>query len=176
MTSEAKPANYWMIAIPAALAIVAIGSLSGVLSNSGYSNAWFAGLAKPDFMPPGWVFGAVWTTLYSLMGLSLALVWVAPRSPERDTALQLFFTQLIVNFAWSPVFFGAQMIEIGLVTIIVMFLLAALAAGRFFAIRPLAGMLLIPYLAWLSMATALNFEIGRLNPGADAAPLGLFGG
>ena len=176
MTSEARPANYWLVAIPAAVAIVAVGSLSGFLSNSGYSNAWFAGLDKPAFMPPGWVFGAVWTTLYSLMGLALALVWVVPGSPERTAALRLFSAQLLVNFAWSPIFFGARMIEVGLVAIVAMFLLAAAAAGRFFAIRPLAGMLLVPYLAWLCMATALNFEIGRLNPGADSAPLGLFGG
>ena len=176
MTSEAKPRNYWGLALAAAVAIVAIGGLSGYASNSGYSNAWFAALDKPDIIPPGWVFGAVWTTLYTLMGLALALVWIAPASPQRTVALRLFFAQLIVNFAWSPLFFGMQMIEIGLVTILVLFLLAAAAAGRFFAIRPLAGMLLVPYLAWLCMATALNFEIGRLNPGADSAPLGLFGG
>ena len=167
--------NYWAIAIPAALAIVAIGSLSGYLSNSGYSNDWFAALAKPSFMPPGWMFGAVWTTLYALMGLAVAMVWVSPAGAERSTALRLFFAQLLVNFAWSPIFFGARMIEVGLLAILVMFVLVVLTAWRFARIRPLAGLLLLPYLAWLCVATALNFEIGRLNPGADSAPLGLFG-
>ena len=77
MTSATSNANFWRIAIPAIIGIVALGSLSGYLSNSGYSNDWFAALQKPAFMPPGWVFGAVWTTLYALMGLALALVWTA---------------------------------------------------------------------------------------------------
>jgi tryptophan-rich sensory protein len=127
-------------------------------------------------MPPGWAFGAAWTTLYTLMGIALALVWVAPHGPERTAALRLFFAQLIVNFAWSPIFFGARMIEVGLLTIVLLFALVVLTAWRFARIRPLAGWLLVPYLAWLCLATALNFEVGRLNPGADAMPLGLFGG
>ncbi len=168
--------SVWRVAIPAIIAIVALGSLSGLVSNSGYSNNWFAALAKPGFMPPAWVFGAAWTTLYTLMGIALALVWVAPHGPERTAGLRLFFIQLIVNFAWSPIFFGARMVEVGLLTIVLLFALVVLTAGRFARIRPLAGWLLVPYLAWLCLATALNFEIGRLNPGAGAVPLGLFGG
>lgn len=168
--------SLWKVAIPAIVATVALGSLSGFMSNSGYSNDWFVALQKPSFMPPGWMFGVVWTTLYTLMGLALALVWVTPDSVQRTSAISLFFVQLAVNFAWSPIFFGARLIEIGLVTIAVMFVLVGLTAWRFGRIRPLAGWLLVPYLAWLCLATALNFEIGRLNPGADAMPLGLFGG
>ena len=176
MKSTASTNKLWRIAIPAMIAIVALGSLSGYLSNSGYSNAWFADLEKPAFMPPGWMFGVVWTTLYALMGLALALVWTSPPTAERTSTMRLFFAQLIVNFAWSPIFFGARMIEVGLLTILVMFALAGLTAWRFGRIRALAGWLLVPYLAWLCVATALNFEIGRLNPGADSSPLGLFGG
>ena len=176
MTTSAPKAGFWRIAAPAIVAIVALGSLSGFLSNSGYSNDWFAALEKPGFMPPGWMFGTVWTTLYALMGVALALVWTAEAPGERSAALRLFFLQLLVNFAWSPIFFGARMIEVGLVTILIMFALAAATAWRFGRIRPLAGWLLVPYLAWLCVATALNFEIGRLNPGADSTPLGLFGG
>ena len=168
--------SFWRVAIPAVVAIVALGSLSGFVSNSGYSNDWFAALQKPSFMPPGWMFGVVWTTLYTLMGVALALVWVSPDSTERTAALRLFFIQLAVNFAWSPIFFGARLIEVGLVTIVIMFVLVAVTAWRFWRIRPLAGLLLVPYLAWLCLATALNFEIGRLNPGADSMSLGLFGG
>ena len=167
---------WWKAALVAAPAIVLVGSLSGYLSNSGYSNDWFAALDKPGFMPPGWAFGAVWTTLYALMGLAVALVWASPRGSARRTALTLFLAQLVVNFAWSPIFFGAHMIEVGLLVIAVMFVLAAATAWRFGRIRPLAGWLLLPYLAWLCLAAALNFEIGRLNPGADSTPLGIFGG
>ena len=74
MTATAARPGFWRIALPAMIAIVALGSLSGYLSNSGYSNDWFAGLEKPSFMPPGWMFGVVWTTLYALMGLAAALV------------------------------------------------------------------------------------------------------
>ena len=173
-TQTSRPT--WQIAIPAIIIIVGLGSLSGLVSNSGYSNDWFAALPKPSFMPPAWLFGVVWTTLYTLMGIALALVWVSPPGPERTTALRLFFVQLIINFVWSPIFFGARMIEVGLVTIVIMLVLVALTTWRFSRIRPLAGLLLVPYLAWLCLATALNFEIGRLNPGADALSLGLFGG
>ncbi len=176
MTSRETSSHFWRVAIPAIISIVALGSLSGYLSNSGYSNGWFAALDKPSFMPPGWMFGVVWTTLYALMGGALALIWVTDRTDGRAIALRLFFVQLAVNFAWSPIFFGARMIEIGLLTIVALFLLVALTAWRFWHVRPLAGWLLVPYLAWLCLATALNFEVGRLNPGSDSMPLGLFGG
>lgn len=176
MASTQSRNGVWRVAIPFMIAIVALGSLSGYLSNSGYSNAWFTALDKPAFMPPGWMFGAAWTALYALMGLALALVWASPPSRERTMAVRLFLVQLMVNFAWSPIFFGARMIEVGLLTILVMFALVALTAWRFGRIRALAGWLLVPYLAWLCLAAALNFEIGRVNTGADAMPLGLFGG
>ncbi len=173
---ESKEARSWArIALVASPAIVLLGLASGWLSNSGYGNAWFDGLVKPNFMPPGWMFGAVWTTLYVLMGLALALVWASPPGRDRTAALRLFFAQLVVNYAWSPIFFGARMIELGLLTILLMFALVAATAWRFARIRPLAGWLLVPYLAWLCLATALNFEIGRLNPGSDSAPVGIFG-
>ena len=110
-------------------AIVLLGSASGWLSNSGYGNAWFAALAKPVFMPPGWVFGVVWPILYSLMGLALAMVLAEPPSPRRRKALILFFAQLALNFAWSPIFFAAHDITLG--QMIVIFVMTVLAArGR----------------------------------------------
>ena len=174
--NDAGATSYWRFAIPAALVIIVLGSLSGYFSNSGYDNGWFAALQKPAFIPPGWMFGVVWTTLYALMGMAFAIVWLAWPSRERRNALRLFHAQLLVNLAWSPLFFGAHMIEVGLVTIISLFVLVTLTVRSFGRIRPLAGWLLVPYLAWLCLATALNFEIGRLNPGADAMSLGLFGG
>ena len=163
------------VALIACPTIAILGSVSGWMSNSGYSNDWFSPLDKPAFMPPGWMFGVVWTTLYVLMGLALSLVWTSERNQERTTALRLFFAQLAVNYAWSPIFFGARMIEAGLLTILLIFALVAVTAWKFARIRTLAGLLLVPYLAWLCLATALNFEIGRLNPGSDSAPLGIFG-
>ena len=138
----------WKKALVTVPAIVVVGSLMGIVSNSGFENGWYAALDKPAFQPPGWAFGVVWTTLYTMLGIAVAAILDEPPSPLRRTALTLFFVQLAINFAWSPIFFGARMIDVALVTILVMLLLA----------------------------TALYYETGKLNPGADAAPLGITGG
>ena len=165
----------WKRALLTVPAIVVAGSLIGNFSNSGFGNPWFDSLTKPSFMPAGWVFGAVWTTLYTMLGIALAVVLNEPRSEQRRMAIALFAAQLALNFAWSPIFFGGAMIDAALVTILAMLALASATAIAFGRLRPLAGALMLPYLAWLCLATALNYEIGRLNPGADAAPLGMTG-
>ncbi len=163
---------WWKIALITVPAIVVLGSLSGRLSGSGYGNDWFDALAKPFFMPPGWVFGAAWTFLYVLLGLALAIILAEPSSPRKKTALILFFAQLALNFAWSPIFFAAHDIRLALLVIVVMAALAAAAAGQFWRIRKVAGALMLPYLAWLCFAAALTNAIDRLNPGAGTSLLG----
>jgi tryptophan-rich sensory protein len=158
--------EWWKSALITVPAIILAGSLSGWLSNSGYGNPWFGGLAKPFFMPPGWVFGVVWPVLYALLGIALALILAEPPSSRRRSALILFFSQLALNFAWSPVFFAAHAIRPALAIIVVMVGLAALAASQFRQIRLLAGLLILPYLLWLCFAAALNSAIGSLNPTA----------
>ena len=153
-------------------AIVLLGSASGWLSGSGYGNAWFDALVKPFFMPPGWAFGVVWPILYLLMGISLAMVLAEPASPRRKVALVLFFVQLALNFAWSPIFFAAHDIRLAKIVIFVMAALAAAAAGQFMRLRKAAGLLLIPYLAWLVFAATLNSTIEELNPGAGTSLFG----
>ena len=155
--------------------IVLAGSAIGWLSNSGFSNDWYARLENPSFQPPGWAFGVTWTILYALMGISLAMVLGEPASKRRSTAAALFAVQLGLNFLWSPVFFGLGMIDAALLLIVALTVAVVLTILAFWRIRPLAGALLLPYLAWLCLATALNYETGRLNPGADKAPLGLTG-
>jgi len=162
----------WRVALVTVPAIVGFGSLSGWLSNSGFGNAWFDALLKPAFMPPGWVFGVVWPILYTLLGIALAAILQAPATQRRRTALIFFFIQLALNFAWSPIFFAGHDIRLALYVIVAMALAAALAAGQFRRIRPLAGWLMLPYLAWLCFAAALNAAIGNLNPGAGTALLG----
>ena len=166
----------WKKALVTVPTIVVVGSLMGIVSNSGFENGWYAALEKPAFQPPGWAFGVAWTTLYTMLGIALAAILNESPSPLRRTALTLFFIQLALNFAWSPIFFGARMIDVALVTILVMLLLATATANLFRRIRPIAGWLMLPYLLWLCVATALNYETGKLNPGADAAPLGITGG
>lgn len=158
--------EWWKYALITVPTIVVAGSLSGWLSNSGYGNPWFDGLTKPFFMPPGWAFGVVWPILYVLLGIALALILAEPPSEKRRSALIVFFAQLALNFAWSPVFFAAHAIRPALGIIVVMAGLAAIAASQFRQIRPLAGALMLPYLLWLCFAFALNSAIGSLNPTA----------
>ena len=164
--------DWWKYAFISVPAIVLLGSVSGWVSNSGYGNNWFDALIKPSFMPPGWLFGVAWTTLYTLLGFALALILAEPPSDRRRNALILFFVQLMLNFAWSPIFFAGHDIRLALITIGLMALVAAMAAGQFRRIRPLAGWLMLPYLAWLCFAAALTAAIDRLNPGAGTSLLG----
>jgi tryptophan-rich sensory protein len=167
-----RPTGWGKIALVTVPAIVLAGSASGWLSGSGYGNSWFDDLAKPFFMPPGWAFGLVWPILYALMGAALALVLAEPPSPRKRAALILFFAQLALNFAWSPIFFAAHDITLAKYVIYLMAAIAAAAAGQFMRLRRVAGLLLIPYLAWLIFAATLNSGIEDLNPGAGTSLLG----
>ena len=174
-TVERDERGVWNKALITVPLIVLGGLAMGWLSNSGMDNGWYVGLDQPAFQPPSWMFGVVWTILYALMGLALAIIWNEPRSSRRNSALLLFCVQLALNYAWSPVFFGARLIEWGLILLFAILLTALATAKSFKAIRPVAGWLMLPYLLWLCLAVALNYETGRLNPGADAWPLGLIG-
>jgi benzodiazapine receptor len=167
-----RPRPWSRIALVTVPAVVVAGSASGLLSDSGFGNPWFDGLAKPFFMPPGFVFAFVWPTLYALIGVALAMILAESASPARTSALTFFFAQLALNFAWPPLFFAAHDIALAKYVIMVMAVLAAIAAGKFWRMRRLAGMLLIPYLAWLVFAAMLNSAIHELNPGAGTALLG----
>ena len=144
MADEVEGRSWGRIALITGPAILLLGWASGRLSNSGYRNPWFDGLRKPVFMPPGWAFPVAWTILYLLMGVSLAMVLALPPSPRRRTALILFFAQLALNFAWSPIFFAGRDIELAKVVIFLMAALAAAAAGQFLRLRRTAALLLVP--------------------------------
>ncbi len=166
--AETGKKAWWRYALVTIPGIIILGSLSGWLSNSGFGNGWFDSLHKPFFMPPGWVFGFAWTILYALLGAALAIVLAEPPSAARRKALILFAAQLVLNFAWSPLFFAAHAIRLALVTIFVMAAIAAMASRQFWQIRRVAGGLMLPYLAWLCFAAALNAAIDNLNPGAGS--------
>ena len=167
--------SWWKIALVTVPVLVVAGSAIGYLSNSGFSNAWYVPLDKPSFQPPGWAFGVVWTTLYTFMGIALALILAQPASRQRSLALTLFIVQLLLNWAWSPTFFGAGFIEGAFLVILALDVLVTAAIIAIWPLNRVAALLLVPYLAWLCLATALNYETGRLNPGADKAPLGIIG-
>jgi len=147
--------------------VLLLGFLSGAVAGSGPANAWFATLAKPGTYPPPATFGIVWTVLYVLMALALAMVVVAWGARGRRAAIRLFALQLLVNLAWSPVFFAAHRIGWALAVLGLLDALVVLTIVRFYKVRPLAAALLLPYLAWALFATLLNWQILALNPAAD---------
>ncbi|GGZ01459.1 TspO/MBR family protein [Novosphingobium colocasiae] len=146
-----------------------LGFLSGKASVSGPDNPWFAALVKPAAYPPPLVFPLVWSTLYVMMGLALAMVIAARGARGRTVAAGAFAVQFALNLAWSPVFFGGHHITGGLIVIGLLDL--ALIATIFFfrRIRPLAAWLLVPYLVWVLFATYLNWAFLEANPALDGA-------
>lgn len=124
---------------------------------------WYTTLNKPFFTPPNALFGPVWTLLYLLMAVSLAIVWSKPQKKQTKTALLFFFTQLTLNFFWSLVFFGMHQILAGLIIIILLWATIFQTIKYFLLIAKNAAYLLIPYILWVSFATMLNLVIVILN-------------
>ncbi len=147
--------------------IVFLGFLSGQLGNSGFGNAWFAALALPSWFPPAFAFPVVWTLLYAMMGIATAMIADARGAKGRGTALAVFGGHLALNLAWGPLFFGAHQVSAAFGLIVAILVAAALTAWLYGKIRPVAGWMFLPYLAWLMFAAALNFTIDRLNPDAE---------
>ena len=147
--------------------IVLLGFVSSAISNSGDSNAWYAALDKPWFQPPTWAFPVAWTALYVLIALALAIVLAARGSRFRTIATVMFAVQFTINLAWSQVFFGMHQPRAALFVLAAMLGAALATTVLFFRVRRSAGLMMLPYLAWLCFAGALNWEIIRLNPNAD---------
>lgn len=124
---------------------------------------WYRRLAKPDWTPPDSVFGPVWMTIYALLGLSVYLVTRKDKHPLVPRALGLFFLVLLLNAAWTPLFFGLHRPDLALVCIGVQWLALVSMIGTFAKIRPAAAVLQAPHLLWISFAFALNAAIWNLN-------------
>jgi benzodiazapine receptor len=155
----AKAIAAWLLWV---LAVVAAGSLVGVFFAPG---AWFAGLAKPDWNPPSWLFGPVWTLLYALMGTAAWLVWREPvgTRAERRGAWLAFAVHALLNLAWTPLFFGLQQPGLAFADICAVWLALLATTLRFGRLRPLAGYLLLPQVLWVSFALVLNGTIWLMN-------------
>lgn len=149
-------------------AIMLLGYLSGAVAGSSEQNSWFAELVKPEAQPPGWAFGVVWPILYFLTGLAFSMVLNARGARYRGLGIGLFLFQLLLNLAWSPIFFGRHQVTTALFLIIVILLLSIATTFVFGRVRKAAAWLMVPYLAWLSFAAILNFQIDRLNPDAES--------
>ena len=152
--------------VEAVLAVVicqAAGFLGAIFTTPSIPT-WYASLEKPFFNPPNWVFFPVWTTLYTLMGISAFLVWrKGIKHRQVKVALGIFLAQLILNTLWSIVFFGLNSLLGGLIVIVPLWIAILLTIITFFRTSKLAGGLLIPYLLWVSFATLLNFSLWQLN-------------
>ncbi len=147
--------------------LLVAGGLAARVSGSTEDNGWYQTLVLPAAQPPGAAFGIAWSILYTLLGVSAALLWASRGANGRGLALGLFGLGIALNLCWSPMFFRAHLILPALVLIVVMFLVAVatvLAAAR---VNRLAAWLLVPYCAWVGFAGALNADIWRLNPAAD---------
>lgn len=150
-----------LVTVPA---ILLLGLLSARLGDSGYGNVWFDRLTKPAIMPPGWAFPVAWSILYIMMGLAFAHVLSARGARGRGVAILLFLVQLALNLSWSPVFFAMHRIMLAFGLIVAIFLWAGAATILFWRIRRVAGLLMLPYLAWLLFAGLLNWQVHQLNP------------
>jgi tryptophan-rich sensory protein len=151
-----------LLAALAALS-VAVVLVSGQIATFPNLSPWYAGLAKPSFNPPNWVFGPVWSTLYVLMAVALWRVLRTVATPERRRAAVLFYLQLLLNAAWSWMFFGAQSPALGMVNIVPQLLIILATVAAFFRVDRIAACCLVPLAAWVAYATALNFAVWRLN-------------
>ncbi|MFV0442135.1 MAG: TspO/MBR family protein [Planctomycetaceae bacterium] len=146
------------------LVCVGAGGL-GAVATTPEIDGWYRTVVKPEWNPPNWVFGPVWTTLFVLMGISAWLVWKPAGFKESKTPLSLFAVQLILNVAWSWIFFGMHQIGWAVVEIVILWLVILATTVAFFRRSKPAGWLLVPYLVWVTFASVLNFTIWRLNSG-----------
>jgi len=146
---------------------IAVSELAGIIGSVFTMPAipeWYASLIKPALAPPSWVFGPVWVSLFALMGVASFLVWQKGLEQSKvKIALSLFIVQLILNVAWSAVFFGLHDPGMAFVEIIILWIAIFAAIVAFAKVSKTAAFLLLPYLAWVSFASYLNFAIWSLN-------------
>jgi tryptophan-rich sensory protein len=138
-----------------------LAGILGALSTDTGASPWYQQLNKPAFNPPGWIFGPVWTLLYTMMGVALYLL--IRQWPVSRVAIALFALQLLLNALWTPVFFGMQQMGWAIVVIVMMWLAIAATMLAAWRTSPAAVWLLAPYLAWVTFATILNVTLWRMN-------------
>lgn len=155
--------SWWSRTSIAVVPVIA-ASLLGQWATYPNLATWYAGLVKPAFNPPNWIFGPVWTALYLLMAYSVwRVLKVVDRDAERRNALALFFLQLALNAGWSWLFFALNSPLAGLLNIVPQFLLILATIVRFRRLDLVAALCLVPLAVWVGFASVLNFEIWRLN-------------
>ena len=148
----------------AILSVVA-ASIAGQVATFPNLAPWYASLSKPSFNPPNWIFAPIWTTLFVLMAFSVWRILRLPQStPGRRSALLLFFIQLVLNAAWSWMFFAAHDPLLGLIDIVPQLVIIVATTVAFYRLDKMAASCLVPLAAWVAFATVLNIGLWRLNP------------
>jgi tryptophan-rich sensory protein len=140
-------------------ATAAVGAAASIQAKS-----FYAGLVRPDWAPPAWLFGPVWTGLYLLMGIAAWLVWRERGFLAAALPLGLFLTQLVANGLWSWLFFVWKLGALAFAEVLMLWLLIAGMVVAFRRVSPLAAGLLLPYLAWVTFASALTYSVWQRNP------------
>lgn len=137
----------------------------GAIATTPEIDGWYASIEKPQWNPPSYVFGPVWTTLFVMMAVAGWLVWRPNGFKAATLPLTFFAIQLALNVAWSWIFFGMHQPGWAFVEIVILWLAILATTVAFFRFSKIAGLLMVPYLAWVSFASVLNFTIWRLNAG-----------
>jgi len=153
--------NYIKLVISIAIPLF-IGFIGSFFTSSSV-DTWYKTLKKPDFNPPNWVFSPVWTLLFILIGLSFYIIWKNNFGGKKVLLLNIFFTQLFANLIWSLFFFGLRGPFWALIDIIVLWLAILVNIIVFYRVSKPAGILLVPYILWVSFAALLNFYLYILN-------------
>ncbi|XP_075159147.1 translocator protein [Haematobia irritans] len=158
----------WKIA--GAIVLPNLGGIVGGFVTRKNLDPWYKGLKFPSYRPPNWIFGPMWTSLYSGMGYASYLVWRdgGGFSGAAQLPLMAYGTQLALNWAWSPIFFGHHNIKGGLIDIAALTATASVCGVLFYRVNKIAGYLFIPYIAWLSFASMLNYSVYKLNDTNEA--------
>jgi tryptophan-rich sensory protein len=146
-----------------AIGAVAATSVMGQVATYPNLEPWYAGLSKPIFTPPNWVFAPVWTSLYALMAFAFWRILRTPETTQRRTAIILFALLLVANAAWSWMFFGANSPILGLINIGPQLAIIGATIAAFWILDRAASLLLVPLATWVAFAAVLNFSIWRLN-------------
>ncbi len=161
--APSKRHNALAMAILAGFVVFAAGA-AGSAATLPNITTWYAGLHKPAFTPPNWLFGPVWTALYLLMAIAFwRILTLARKTQSRQTAIVWFLIQICLNALWSIAFFGLHSPLFGLIVIAFMVVAIILTIVSFLHLDRLAGWLLVPYLLWVSFASALNAAVFLLN-------------
>ena len=153
-----------IIKLVAAILICQAAGIIGSVFTAPNIQTWYASVEKPPFNPPNWLFAPVWTVLFLLMGISLYLVWdKGVKNGKVRIALSVFAAQLVLNVVWSVLFFGLQSPLYAFVEIMILWIAIAFTIFTFYRISKRAGLILVPYLLWVSFAMVLNYYIWVLN-------------